>query len=544
MSTPLKNFVKFNTTYHEVCSDKFDLDNLYKWLTPYGYTGGYIIENIRHGGPMFKALKSFCELSEETVNNAIDEFNETQLVTENLLTHDIFTSRIKSSLSDFKSMTPMQFLDLLMLIKDTTWANQFITIFRTNYQLIVRNDTGHVRPHPPEEELRTQRRMTRVYLFIVILAIGIITWITALTYQTKTISMNEPTFDVYQSLEQLADCPCANVSIPYHTFIGLKMSFHEVCSSDFTDLHSDWMAMLYSSFLHEIKSEDNVPTFQRMALSHFQALQAICETSMHSAKTELSLFLNSTFYSTSMIGSDVFQKQIDATLFNFKSNSLSSNYNHSLELIRSMYSSNAFISAFGTNWSPVLREVEENAKIYMQAQKYNMSSCSCATSTTCVETMKLRLESRSPWVVPGMLSGCLPLDSMLESTLECLYDQACIDMISDALNSTIRYTPLIADHTRFHPISIMKLDNITKQFFIEKWSESVSFEAYFNACHTEKCSYTISKRFNIGYISSTVIAFYGGLSVGLKLTIPLVFKIVKKCLSNRNSRRVISINTS
>ncbi|CAF0942861.1 unnamed protein product [Adineta steineri] len=411
--------------------------------------------------------------------------------------------------------------------------------------MVTLNLFGNVnKPLPPEEELRTQRRMTRVYLFIVILTLGIVTWITALTYQTKTIYMNKPTFDVYQSFEELVDCPCANVSIPYHTFIDLKMSFHEVCSSDFIDLDSDWMAMLYSSFSHEIKSEDNVPTFQRMALSHFQALRVICETTRHSADTELSLFLNSTFVSTSMIGSDVFYQQIHATLFNFKSNSLSSNYIHSLELIRSMYSNNVFISAFGTNWYTELRGVWPGAKIYMRPQQYNMSSCNCATSKTCVETMKLRLESGSPWAVPGMLSGCLPLDSMLESTLECLYDQSCIDKISEALDSSIRYTPLIADHTRFHPVNIMKLDNITKQLFIEKWSESVSFEAYFNACHIDKCSYTISKRFNIGYISSTVIAFYGGLSVGLTVTIPLLFKIVKKCLLNRNSRRVISGDTS
>ncbi|CAF1068256.1 unnamed protein product [Adineta steineri] len=245
-----------------------------------------------------------------------------------------------------------------------------------------------------------------------------------------------------------------------------------------------------------------------------------------------------------MIKSDISHQQINATLLNFKSNSLTSNYNHSLELIRGMYSTSTFISTFGTNWSPVIREVAHLARIYMQPKRYNMSSCSCVTSTTCVETMNLTLKSGSPWAVPGMLSGCLPLDSMLESTLECLYDQACIDTISDALNSSIRYTPLFADRTRFHPISIMKLDNIRKQFFIEKWFENVSFEAYFNACHTDKCSYTISKRFNIGYISSTVIAFYGGLSVGLTLTIPLVFKIVKKCLLKRNSRRVISTNTS
>ncbi|CAF0901316.1 unnamed protein product [Adineta steineri] len=210
-----------------------------------------------------------------------------------------------------------------------------------------------------------------------------------------------------------------------------------------------------------------------------------------------------------------------------------------------MYSSSAFISAFGTNWSPRIREVKNHARIYMEPKQYNMPSCNCATSATCVETMNLTIKSGSIWAVPGMFSGCVPLDSMLQSTLECLYDQTCLDKISDALNSSKPYIPsLIANRTRFHPINITKFDNIVKEFFIENWIESVSFESYFNACHTDKCTYTISKRFKFGYISSTVIAFYGGLSVGLTLVIPLVFKIGHKCLLNRNSRRVVSSNIS
>ncbi|UJR17374.1 hypothetical protein I4U23_004269 [Adineta vaga] len=176
-----------------------------------------------------------------------------------------------------------------------------------------------------------------------------------------------------------------------------------------------------------------------MALAHFQSIEIICETVIRVAKNELSIFLNSTFISTSMIEYDVFQKQIDATMVNFKTNSLSSNYLLALELIRAIYSTNAFISAFGTNWFPVIREVRHNEKIYMRPQEYNRSSCNCATSTTCVQTMTLKRKSEPLWPVPGMLSGCLPLDSMLESTMECLYDQTCLDMIIKISYGVIQY---------------------------------------------------------------------------------------------------------
>ena len=144
MSASMKHFVKFNPTYHEVCWNKHNFLVLYEWLI--GHFGSTFTTNdFRQAGPIFKVLKSFCELSEITVSNAIHEFNATQLVTENLLTLELFTSRMNSSVTYLISGTSNRFFDMIMLIKETIRANQFAIPFAVNYQLVVRNNTGHVR---------------------------------------------------------------------------------------------------------------------------------------------------------------------------------------------------------------------------------------------------------------------------------------------------------------------------------------------------------------------------------------------------------------
>lgn len=205
------------------------------------------------------------------------------------------------------------------------------------------------KPQPPEEELRTQRRWTRVYLLILILTLTIITIYTAFTYQTQVIPVSNPTLNDYKNFKQSVDCSCTNLSIPYEIFIDLNVSFHKICSSTFINQHSNWTTMLYSAFSHQVNITDNITTFQRMALPHFQALKTMCEIVNQIINNEISLFLNSTFISTRMVDFNIFYQQINAILDDFKSNIVSSNFLLSFQLIRGMYVGNSLISAYGTN---------------------------------------------------------------------------------------------------------------------------------------------------------------------------------------------------
>ncbi|CAF1266440.1 unnamed protein product [Adineta steineri] len=177
-----------------------------------------------------------------------------------------------------------------------------------------------------------------------------------------------------------------------------------------------------------------------------------------------------------------------------------------------------------TNWYPVVAFKATIGTLYMQAQKYNISSCNCATMPACVESMSLELNSGSNWTVPGMMIGCLPLESMLQSTLECIYDEDCLNTITETLLAK-SILPLSSTRTRFKPINTTKLTTIASELFIEDWGVEFAYEKYFTSCQPKTCSYTSSERFRIKDSMGTIFTIYGGICILLQFIIPIGYKL-------------------
>ena len=53
---------------------------------------------------------------------------------------------------------------------------------------------------------------------------------------------------------------------------------------------------------------------------------------------------------------------------------------------------------------------------------------------------------------------------------------------------------------------------ILDELMVEKWSWSLTYEDYFEECHTLQCSYTVLTRNDAIYIVTTVISVIGGLA--------------------------------
>ncbi|CAF1382504.1 unnamed protein product [Adineta steineri] len=398
------------------------------------------------------------------------------------------------------------------------------------------------KPNPSDEELNTQRKWTHAYIVVLIIIMASVIYITMLSYRTDTITVDKPSLDVYANLPKSADCLCINLSIPYHTFINFNPQFHEVCKSHFIEPDGEWMSLLYDSYEDQRHNKRNLRTFQGMAIFHFQAIQAMCRMAIMAVNNELTLFLNSTLITVEILEPDLFEKKINTTINNFRFNTMHSNFLYPLQLIRNMYSGNGLISALTTNWHPVVAHEAASGRIYMQAQKYNLSSCNCATMPACVEPMSLELKSGSNWTVPGTMIGCLPLESMLESTLECIYDQYCLNIITQMLlGGSIQ--PLFSTRTRFKPINTTKLTTIASELFIEDWGVEFVYEKYFASCQPKTCSYTSSERFQIMDSMGTIFTIYGGICILLQFIIPIGFKLVYKCFYRRN-RQITAMDTS
>ncbi|CAF4644348.1 unnamed protein product, partial [Rotaria sp. Silwood2] len=137
------------------------------------------------------------------------------------------------------------------------------------------------------------------------------------------------------------------------------------------------------------------------------------------------------------------------------------------------------------------------------------------------------------WFVPGFRVGCNPIESLLQSTLECLYDVTCIDKIKPN-NFTSDVTFRALNLTRSS--SSVLVQSLVDIVMVEQWNVNVLYEYYYRACAPLYCTYSLSKRFGKFYVFTTIIGLSGGLTVILKLTVPLAVKFARYIVMYRRRR--------
>jgi hypothetical protein len=131
------------------------------------------------------------------------------------------------------------------------------------------------------------------------------------------------------------------------------------------------------------------------------------------------------------------------------------------------------------------------------------------------------------------MAGCIPLDSMRQSSLECLYNQSCINAISlqpnisqpKSLNKSLTRFPLNAKIGKIFDGSL----------FVETWQNKSNFEDYFFACAPQSLSYSYQARFHLGTIVPLSLSAFGGLFIAWKLLTPIFIKIFSRIKQKRQS---------
>ena len=130
-------------------------------------------------------------------------------------------------------------------------------------------------------------------------------------------------------------------------------------------------------------------------------------------------------------------------------------------------------------------------------------NCSCGTSQSlyCIDPLIMN-ENLS---VPGMFIGCLPLTSLRLSSLQCFYDQICLDKIKQAIKlQNISITSLNSTQSSHFSMNTT-LDHIIDNLMLEQWTNNINYNEYFNECNLEKCSYSIIKQNNALVIFTTLL---------------------------------------
>ncbi|CAF1395695.1 unnamed protein product, partial [Adineta steineri] len=121
------------------------------------------------------------------------------------------------------------------------------------------------------------------------------------------------------------------------------------------------------------------------------------------------------------------------------------------------------------------------------------SKCNCGSSWTCTQSSQ------------GMMTGCYPLESLLQTTLRCFYNQSCID-------STQKFTQLNISSLKISQYRMSTtIQSILNNLMVAEYIINKSYENYFNQCALSSCSYNYMKNYQVTEGIINIISLYSGL---------------------------------
>ncbi|CAF1146658.1 unnamed protein product [Adineta ricciae] len=375
-------------------------------------------------------------------------------------------------------------------------------------------------PSTDEHELRNQRISTRLFLVLLSTSLIILLIYNSLITVTITKTIQTPSLkqyeELYETYSKTLTCPCQKMSIDYKNIVQINFTLHQVCDSDF--ISEKWIKYLAHSFdQNSIIFND----FRSFSLSLFQTLNLLCEQTNKIIVDNLKQSDLSQYISTIVTSLDLFQSQIETFAKQLKS-TITYNFLFMLDLIRTTTTADGLHSALNTNY----RLYKVSTDLAVRSQAYNYSNCLCSLSSTCFIQSSIPYSHKAPPViVPGIYQGCYVIDGLFRSTLECFYDQSCIDKVQFYAVSIITFrAQAMYPKSRFLINSTM--GEIIQELMIEEWNWTPKYENYYNECRPIECKYSYETKSGLVYIVTATIGLIGGLFTALKIAVPFCVNVI------------------
>ncbi|CAF1460968.1 unnamed protein product [Adineta steineri] len=303
--------------------------------------------------------------------------------------------------------------------------------------------------------------------------------------------------------------------------------------------------------------------FRLLAMSQFQILTLLCQIAASTVSNDINQFLTQQMVTNQVVSRQVLEVQIIALVEQMQTTTVA-NVKYIDQLVSLVIFNSGIMSALNTN-----RYLIQNPLVssyYIQHGQYfvgdykvsnashlNNTACDCTLMSNCTfqagfynysirppqNVAALYVPSPPPmFIVPGMLVGCLPHDSMLQSTLECFYNRSCLNLIGISqaiapLNATVP--------SRFRVNTTV--NTMFDQLFIETWGNSSNFTSYYDACRPEACSYTYTERGNFLYTMTILASLIGGLATILGILVPLLVQFFRRLLGKCRGDTIHTIDS-
>lgn len=267
--------------------------------------------------------------------------------------------------------------------------------------------------------------------------------------------------------------------------------------------------------------------YRRIMSSHFQYLKGLCQISLVSVNISIKQFLLTLFVTNQLLSEDDLNQQMNSTIDRTKSNA--PNTLHSIfYLIRSLTHGNAIASTYETNFKYYATGKYPLVDILLSRAMMYDNGCSCGLHSNCTsQAYFIGNSSLENILINGLKIGCTPSQSLLDSTLECFYDDSCINIVKKHVNYTQFLEPLSIE-TRAKSRMNTTVGELFNNLFVEQWLTTINYLSYFKQCSPSLCSYNYIQKFSIIYIISFLLSLQGGLTIVLKWLCPKIVRMVLK----------------
>ncbi len=359
------------------------------------------------------------------------------------------------------------------------------------------------------------------------ISLVILTIYLALIPQIYVETINDPTPDQFSDLHSLyplsLQCPCSSISIPYDVFLTIEPHYHQVCSSI---LVSESWSMYLQFALMDMVNFPYPNEYGRNAASQFHLLKKLCIEAKATITNSLEQFLNQTLITTQVIPKQTFQLQANASIVEWKQ--LTNNtFHRTLQLIRATQYGNHLTASDSNSFF----DIDVVSKRFTLHSSIYYDECNCIFSPSCHSPMRVfDVWPGTPFYkfeIHDFFVGCFRLEALLKSTLQCFYNQTCMDQIDDALQSWhIRFNFSALNVTNNFPNET--IGSVVSKLFVDKWSENISFDNYFMFCAPQSCTYEYTSRRNLIFLITAVVGIFGSLPTLLKIIFIVLLWVMKK----------------
>ena len=373
--------------------------------------------------------------------------------------------------------------------------------------------------------LETSKIATRVYLVSLTLSVVIITTFILSSSRTQSINLQNPSQQVFQHFynkyQSTIQCPCQHIVIPYKSFVSLSVQFHPVCASVF--INDTWI--LAVSKMNSDYSIYSLLDLRVSGATFFNTLAALCSLSQATVNDNWYIFGQNSLITDVVLSELEFQNRIEGFVEQFEKNTIAE-FKRTISMIvthtRSLYatgSANVFLHTdqtsnatepFEFNWRP-----------------YYYGECSCGLDDQCHNLMGFYNYTTETifdsyflkFTLPNLFVGCHVIPSVFISTLECFFNETCVNAIQDETNANkSSIIPILQiNATKFAPNT--PIETLVNHLMIETWNKDIEYNLYYEQCALEQCTYTFEAGDSVLKAVTTILGLFGGLLVGLRIIV-------------------------